>query len=393
MSESKRDTAARAAEGGRIAEGTPLADSAKAPAGNPLADLLPLVDQAEPPAQSDGSKVPPATTTPTDEGELSARRPDGNSNPAGPFAAAAAYSSPEHSGAFAAVSPSGEVRTSVETVRDGATTIVTTTTVTTTTITTTTQTFVTGELPQVETTATPVQQPIRVGQFVAPLAVPEATSDPENADHVRPAYSKSVAYRVIKRTLDILFSAMVVIVGLIPGLILSLAIAISTKGSPFYKQKRVRRGGREFNILKFRTMVVDADDLEKHLSPEQIAEWHAEHKVKDDPRITKLGGFLRRTSIDELPNFLNVLAGQMSIVGPRAITKEELHWFGNDVGYMLSVPAGITGWWQVISRNDATFESGERQELELYYVENASLGLDARIFFMTFGAVFTKTGK
>ena len=351
-----------------------------------------------------------------------------------PFAAAAAFRVPDGSAAVMSASP-GEVtktQTAITTLPDGsvATTVVTTTTVTTTTTTTTTtQTFITGEMPpiqahQLEASYAPagVQAsavPSTAASFDAPAiaspgvstaasaampataqvaGVPVSATDYyvsaiRTAAHAKADYSKPLGYRFFKRLLDIAISAIIIVIAFIPGLIVSIAVMASTKGTPFYLQERVGRGGQPFRIVKFRTMVADADDLEKHLTPEQIREWHAEHKVENDPRITKLGGFLRRTSIDEFPNFLNVLIGQMSIVGPRAITIEELPWFGPDQAKLLSVPAGVTGWWQVSSRNAATFETGERQKLELYYVDHASLSLDVRIFFKTFAAVFSGTGK
>ena len=139
-------------------------------------------------------------------------------------------------------------------------------------------------------------------------------------------------------------------------------------------------------------MVVDSDDVEKHLSPEQLEQWIRERKVERDPRITRVGALLRKTSLDELPQFLNVFIGQMSVVGPRPVVVDELAAYGADEGAFLSMKPGITGWWQVQARNDATYEDGSRQELELYYVRNASLGLDARVFFETFKAMFGRTG-
>lgn len=200
----------------------------------------------------------------------------------------------------------------------------------------------------------------------------------------------SVAYRACKRVFDIAFSACVLAVGLVPGLVLSAFIARDTGGSPIYSQERVGMGGRAFRIYKFRTMVADSDDVEKYLSAEQLAQWRSERKVDGDPRITPLGRKLRRTSIDEVPNFVNVLRGDMSVVGPRAVSRDEVAWFGEDAEELLSVPAGITGLWQVSARNDATFESGERQHIELEYVRNAGFAMDVRCFFRTFGAMFGK---
>ena len=154
-------------------------------------------------------------------------------------------------------------------------------------------------------------------------------------------------------------------------------------------------GGRTFQIYKFRTMVADSDDIEKYLDVEQLEQWRRERKVDGDPRITPLGRKLRATSIDEMPNFINVLKGDMSVVGPRAVSQEEIAWFGEDVQTVLSVPAGITGLWQTGARNDATFESGERQSIELEYVRNAGFAMDVRCFIGTFGAMFGKrrTGR
>lgn len=210
------------------------------------------------------------------------------------------------------------------------------------------------------------------------------------AQKCRSLDSRSTSYRFLKRAIDIAFSACVILLGLIPCAALSIAIAIDTKGSPIYTQERVGRLGRTFRIYKFRTMVADADNVEKYLDEKQLSQWRCERKVNGDPRISKLGRVLRRSSLDEIPQFLNVLAGQMSIVGPRAITDSELHHFGAEVCELLSVPQGITGAWQVGARNGATFVNGERQRLEIDYVRNASLSEDARICLSTFGVMFAR---
>ena len=202
-----------------------------------------------------------------------------------------------------------------------------------------------------------------------------------------------LGYRFVKRAFDIAFSLCVVVIGLVPIALLCLIIRLESPGSPIYRQQRVGYRGRPLRIFKLRTMVADSDDVEKHLNPEQLAQWKSERKVDGDPRITRVGGLLRRTSLDELPQFLNVLAGQMSIVGPRPVVSDELAAYGSDADAFLSVRPGITGWWQVQARNDATYEDGSRQGLELYYVRNASLKLDAAVFFETFKTVFRKTGR
>lgn len=222
--------------------------------------------------------------------------------------------------------------------------------------------------------------------------------EPGTAEFARYASSldmRSLGYRFVKRAFDIAFSGCVIVVAAIPCAILSIAIAADTKGSPIYTQIRVGKNGKPFRIYKFRSMVNDADDVEKYFTAEQLEIWKRERKVDNDPRITKLGRAIRKTSIDELPQFLNVFLGQISIIGPRPITYDELRHFGEDAALLCSVPGGITGLWQASKRNEATFESGERQKIELYYVRNASLALDAKCFFDTFGIMFgkKKTGR
>lgn len=226
-------------------------------------------------------------------------------------------------------------------------------------------------------------------------AMPEPGTD-EFAELCRSLDRRPFGYRFVKRAFDVVFSAAVIVVGLVPCALLSAAIAADTKGAPIYSQERVGRLGRPFRIYKFRSMVADADNVEKYLNAEQLAEWHRERKVTDDPRITRLGRVIRSTSLDELPQFLNVLKGDMSLIGPRAVTYDELGNFEPaDAARLLSVPQGVTGAWQAGPRNDATFENGERQKIELAYARGASLGEDLRVFLATFGAMFGKgrTGR
>lgn len=220
-------------------------------------------------------------------------------------------------------------------------------------------------------------------------AMPEPGTD-EFAELCRSLDRRPLGYRFVKRAFDIAFSAVVIAVGLVPCALLSVAIAVDTKGSPIYSQERVGRLGRPFRIYKFRSMVADADDVEKYLNAEQLAEWKRERKVDDDPRITQLGRVIRSTSLDELPQFLNVLLGDMSLIGPRAITYDELSEYGGDAALLLSVPQGVTGAWQAGPRNDATFENGERQRIELGYARGAGLGEDLCVFLATFGAMFSR---
>ena len=140
-------------------------------------------------------------------------------------------------------------------------------------------------------------------------------------------------------------------------------------------------------------MVADADNLEKYLNDWELAQFRREHKLDHDPRVTRLGAFLRKSSVDEFPQFLNVLVGQMNVVGPRPVTREELAWFGDDVDELLSCHPGITGLWQTLERNDATYQTGVRQEMELTYVRKRCIKMDLSILARTFGVMVRKTGK
>ena len=156
-------------------------------------------------------------------------------------------------------------------------------------------------------------------------------------------------------------------------------------------QKRVGKGGREIRIWKFRSMYADAHEHpERYLSEAQLSQWKREQKVEADPRVTHVGRFIRKTSLDEIPQFINVLVGDMSIIGPRPVTLAETREFGADRDEALSVRPGITGWWQVTDRNDATWENGRRQARELEYIRNRGFAMDARCFFGTFGVMFGK---
>lgn len=232
------------------------------------------------------------------------------------------------------------------------------------------------------------------GRAVQAAALPEPGTD-EFAALCREHDGRPLVYRFVKRLFDVAFSACVIAIGLVPCLVLSVMIVADTKGSPIYSQIRAGKYGRPFKVWKFRSMVADSDDVEKYLSAEQMRQWKTERKVDDDPRITRLGSVIRRFSLDELPNFLNVFLGQISVIGPRAITYDELRHYGARAVDLLSVPQGITGGWQTGARNDATFESGERQRIELEYVKCAGLEADARCFFATFGAMFgrDRTGR
>ena len=224
----------------------------------------------------------------------------------------------------------------------------------------------------------PASAPATATTFVAP--VPDPT--------VEAPKKGGIGYLAIKRTFDVLFSAGVCVVLAIPVAAACVAIAVDSPGKPFFRQERIGQNGKKIYIFKLRTMVSDAHEHpEKYMTPEQLATWKREQKLDNDPRITRVGRFLRNTSLDELPQFLNVLTGDLSVIGPRPVTLEETYEFGNARDEFLSCKPGITGWWQVTDRNDATWADGSRQLLELFYVRHASIGLDMRIFWRTFKAM------
>ena len=197
-------------------------------------------------------------------------------------------------------------------------------------------------------------------------------------------------YRVIKRIMNLLCSFVGVIVLSPFFLIISLLIKVTSKGPVFFVHERVGLNGRKFKLIKFRTMVNNAEEMIASFSPEQKKEWEENYKLKDDPRITKIGKFLRRTSLDELPQLINILKGDMSIVGPRPVVDEELNWYGDKKDKLLSVKPGLTGWWAVNGRSNVPYP--ERCDLELYYVDHISFALDAKIILKTLGAIIKKDG-
>ena len=197
-------------------------------------------------------------------------------------------------------------------------------------------------------------------------------------------------YRIVKRILSILCSVISIIVLSPLFIIISLAVKISSKGSVFFIHERIGFQGKKFKLIKFRTMVDNAEDMIASFNPEQKKEWEENFKLKDDPRITKIGKFLRKTSLDELPQLINILKGDMSFVGPRPIVEDELSWYGDNKEKLLSVKPGLTGWWAVNGRSDVPYP--ERCDLELYYVDRISFGFDLLILVKTLGAIVRKDG-
>ena len=198
--------------------------------------------------------------------------------------------------------------------------------------------------------------------------------------------------RILKRLFDIVGSISIIVI-LSPALIY-ISHKVKKDGGPaIYGHERIGKGGQSFKCLKFRSMVINSKEvLEKLLenNPEAKKEWDATFKLKNDPRITKIGGFLRRTSLDELPQLFNVLKGEMSLVGPRPIITAELERYNEEVDYYLLSKPGMTGLWQVSGRSDVDYET--RVYLDAWYVKNWSMWNDIAILFKTIGVVLKKDG-
>ena len=200
-------------------------------------------------------------------------------------------------------------------------------------------------------------------------------------------------YLFLKRLFDIVLSAMALLF-IWPVLLIVALLVRRDKGPAFYAQTRVGKDGHLFSVYKFRSMKMGAERLEDFLTPEELAEYKKEYKLHHDPRITPIGNFLRKSSIDELPQLWNILRGDMSLVGPRPLLESELigNYTPEERERLLSVRPGLTGYWQAMSRNESSYITGERQQQELYYIDRVSLGMDVKILFMTVKRVFSGKG-
>lgn len=204
------------------------------------------------------------------------------------------------------------------------------------------------------------------------------------------ARKKSLCYRFIKRCFDIVASAGALLI-LSPLLILlSLLIRMDSKGPVIFVHKRCGKNGKTLNMFKFRTMYANAQDMIADFTPEQKREWEENFKLVNDPRITRIGRILRKTSLDELPQLINILRGDMSVVGPRPVVEEELRKYGVNQKKFLSMSPGLTGYWQAYARNDCSYD--QRMQMELKYVEQANLRWDIQILFATIFAVLKGKG-
>ncbi len=204
---------------------------------------------------------------------------------------------------------------------------------------------------------------------------------------------KERVYLFVKRCFDLFVSFLMIIILSPILLILALLVKCSSKGPVIYKHKRLGQYGRVINVYKFRSMKNDNRPLEEVLTEEQLEQYKTEFKIDNDPRVTKIGRFMRKTSLDELPQLFNVFIGNMSFVGPRPVVDREIHqYYEHTKKNFLRCKPGITGYWQAYGRSDITYSSGERQQMELYYAANRSLWFDLKILFMTFWSVLFGKG-
>lgn len=203
-------------------------------------------------------------------------------------------------------------------------------------------------------------------------------------EHVAETAGNGLVYRFVKRAFDIAFSLCVVVVGLAPIALLLLIIRLESPGSPIYRQERIGYRGQPLRIFKLRTMVADSDDVEKHLSPEQLTQWERERKVDDDPRVTRVGRFLRKTSLDELPQFLNVLAGQI----PLRILKTRPEFSEKSMGAFALPAKSSTNKGKVFSQVVSCFANGLRMRRISKFNCNRIRGMEAQFLAKpVFGAV------
>ena len=197
-------------------------------------------------------------------------------------------------------------------------------------------------------------------------------------------------YRAAKRAFDVVSAAAAL--GLLWPLMLviGLFIRLDSEGPARFVHMRCGEDGRAFPLLKFRTMCAGAEAMIPHFTPAQRAEWEQNFKLNDDPRITRFGRLLRKTSLDELPQLINVLRGELSIVGPRPVVAAELERYGALRETLLSVPPGLTGYWQAYARSDCSYD--QRMAMELYYAGHANFLWDLKIVCATFVRVLRRSG-
>lgn len=201
---------------------------------------------------------------------------------------------------------------------------------------------------------------------------------------------RDTVYRVVKRVIDVTIASIAMIVLSPIFAIIAIAVKLESEGPVFFKHTRIGKDGKIIKLYKFRSMVINAEELIKSFTPEQMKEYKENYKLTNDPRITKIGKFLRKTSLDELPQLINIIKGDLAIIGPRPVIAEELKKYGDNIDKFLSVTPGLTGYWAANGRSNTTYE--QRMQMELYYIDNMSLKMDIQVFFKTILSVVKKEG-
>lgn len=197
-------------------------------------------------------------------------------------------------------------------------------------------------------------------------------------------------YSVTKKSMDLILSFIGLILLIPVFLILAILVKLDSKGPVFYAHTRKGKNRSDIKIYKFRTMYSNSDEIFESFSDEQKEEYYKNFKLDNDPRVTKVGDFLRRTSLDEIPQLINVLKGDLSLVGPRPIVEKEICKYGQYADKLFSVIPGITGYWQSHGRSDTSYD--ERIKMDMYYIDNKSILLDIKIMFKTVISVIKKEG-
>lgn len=193
--------------------------------------------------------------------------------------------------------------------------------------------------------------------------------------------ARKKVYLPIKRLIDIIGSLIGIILLSPLYIIIAILIKFDSPGKVVFGHTRKGKGGRDIKVYKFRTMYSNASEIFENFTPEQKEEYYKNFKLDNDPRVTKLGGFLRKTSLDEIPQLFNILKGDMTIIGPRPIVEKEISKYGDKAEKLFSVVPGLAGYWQANGRSDTTYE--ERVEMDMYYIDNMSFWLDTKILFQT----------
>lgn len=199
-----------------------------------------------------------------------------------------------------------------------------------------------------------------------------------------------IVYEICKRIFDIVSSVIALIITSPFFIIVAIAIRLESKGKIIFGHTRIGKNGVPFKVYKFRSMYENSNEIFKNFTEEQKKEYYENFKLDNDPRITKVGNFIRKTSLDELPQLINIIKGDMSVVGPRPIVEKEIEKYGLYFDKVFSVKGGLTGYWQANGRSCTSYE--DRVKMDIYYIDNRNFWFDIKIIFKTVVSVVKKEG-